>query len=341
MDLNLLLPYFTILVIFLTFYLIYKEILRPTIGLMGAILIFMIIGVLSPQDLLIGFSNESIASIVLLILITVGLRNSFRVDPVLDRFYRGVKSYRGILIRMMTQVALVSSIINNTPVVAFMTPYVFNWGKKNNIAPSKLLIPLSFAAIFGGMITLIGTSTTLVLNGFMLELDLPTLDIQSLFVTGLAVTATGIAFIVLIGHRLLPDRRDVMDTFETNKREYLVETRLKENSSLIGNTIINGGLRSLRGLYLVEIIRGSEVISPVRPYERINHGDILIFAGDTNEIVELEGSDLGIIFPKPAQSVSEGDVGRARSPGSPAKRRFGSVWTGGVSRLALMFAAAP
>ncbi len=275
---------------------------------MGATLTFIILGILSPQDLLIGFSNESIASIVLLILITVGLRNSFKIDLALDRFYRGVHSYRGFLFRMMTQVALVSSIINNTPVVAFMTPYIVNWGKKNNIAPSRLLIPLSFATIFGGMITLIGTSTTLVLNGFMLELQLPSLDVQILLIIGLAVTATGISFIGLAAYRLLPDRRDVLDTFETNKREYLVETRLKEDSSLIGKSIVQGGLRSLKGLYLVEIIRESRVISPVEPFERIQPSDTLIFAGDTNQIVDLENSELGLILPKPAQSIAEGKV---------------------------------
>jgi len=302
------LPYFTIGMIFIMFFLIYQEKVRPAFSLLGTILIFIFVGVLSPEDLLAGFSNESIASIILLILITVGLRNNFRIEQLLDRLNAGVTSYRPFLIRMMGQVAILSSIINNTPVVAFMTPYIFNWGKRHNIAPSKLLIPLSFAAIFGGMITLIGTSTTLVLNGFLIDLDLPTLDVKGLFITGIAVTVTGILFLAFIGHRLLPDRKDVLETFETNQREYLVETRLKENSSLINQSILKGGLRNLKGLYLVEIIRNKRIISPVEPDEKILKDDILIFAGDTKEIMELDKSDLGIVLPKAAQSLSEGKV---------------------------------
>ena len=263
------LPYFTLGMIFIMFFLIYQEKVRPAFSLLGTILVFIFTGVLSPQDLLAGFSNESIASIILLILITVGLRNNFRIEQLLDRLNEGITSYRAFLIRMMAQVAILSSIINNTPVVAFMTPYIFNWGKRHNIAPSKLLIPLSFATIFGGMITLIGTSTTLVLNGFLIDLDLPSLDIKGLFITGLSVTVTGITFLAFIGHRLLPDRKDILETFETNQREYLVETRLQENSSLIDQTIVEGRLRNLKGLYLVEIIRNKRIISMV--YLWYNH----------------------------------------------------------------------
>ena len=153
--------YLVILIIVIAFTLIYRQVLRPTITLLLANLIFVLTGIISAKNLISGLSNESIISIILLILITAGVRGNFDVEMWFDRVYRNIHSYRRFLLAMMTKVAVVSSLMNNTPVVAAMTPYVFNWGKQNRIAPSKLLIPLSYATICGGMITLIGTSTTL------------------------------------------------------------------------------------------------------------------------------------------------------------------------------------
>jgi Na+/H+ antiporter NhaD/arsenite permease-like protein len=111
-------------------------------------------------------------------LITTGIKKNFQLEYLFDAIFRKARSYRGFLLRMMSQVALLSTVINNTPVVALMTPYVVEWGKKNGIAPSRLLIPLSYATIMGGMITLIGTSTTLVLNGFLQDYKHPSLLVQ-------------------------------------------------------------------------------------------------------------------------------------------------------------------
>ncbi|MCZ6898804.1 MAG: SLC13 family permease [Bacteroidetes bacterium] len=301
-------PHFVIAIITVAFYLIYKEILRPSISMLAAILVFIGSGILEPSDLLRGFSNEAIASIVLLIIITVGLRNNFNIELFLDNLFRGAKTYKGFLFRMMTQVAILSSFVNNTPVVVMMTPYVFSWGKRNNISPSKLLIPLSFATIFGGMITLIGTSTPLVLNGFLIDFKLTTLDIGGLFITGIAVTITGIIFIVFIGHKLLPDRRDIIEKFESNLREYLVETKLVPDSKLIGRSVIAGGLGNFKGMYLVEIIRENKILSPVEPQEIIRANDILIFAGDTENIVEIAKFGLGLELPKQVHSITSEKV---------------------------------
>jgi di/tricarboxylate transporter len=183
-----------------------------------------------------------------------------------------------------------------------MTPYVVDWGKKNNIAPSRLLIPLSYATIMGGMITLIGTSTTLVLNGFLQDFNHPSLLFYDLFTIGIAVTISGILFIILFGYKLLPDHKDVLKTYNENKREYVAETRILPGSRLIGKDLIKGGLRNLKGVYLVEIIRHGRMISPVSPDEIMEEGDALFFAGNTHDIVDLINSDLGIELPTTARS---------------------------------------
>ncbi len=298
-------PYWVLVLSGIAFFVIYMEWVKPTVGLMVLILVFMVYGVIGSKELLSGFSNESIGSIVLLILISAGLRSNYNVEALFDKIFKKIKSYRGFLLAMMSQMALLSSFVNNTPVVVLMTPYVYNWGKRNGISPSKLLIPLSFATIMGGMITLIGTSTTLVLNGFMTDFGLPGLISKELLITGVCVTLGGILFITLTAKKLLPDHSDVIDKFEKNRREYLIEKRLSPDSQLIGKSIANGGLRNLRGVYLVEIIRENVVISPVPPTEIIQSRDILIFAGNTKDVVDLSASSKDLVLPPKASAETK------------------------------------
>ncbi|MEP2772550.1 MAG: SLC13 family permease [Fulvivirga sp.] len=299
-------PYYVIGVVIILFYSIYKELLKPPVCFFIAILLLVIPGILLPKDVLEGFSNQSIASIVLLILITAGIRSNFNMELFLDKAFGKPKTYKTFIASMMTKVALLSSVVNNTPVVVLMTPYVFNWGKRNNISPSKLLIPLSFATIIGGMLTVIGTSTTLVLNGFLIENKLATIDSIQLLVIGICVLVVSLLFLILFSNVLLPNKRDIIEKFEENKREYLIEKRLSQNSPLVGKTVVQGGLRNLNGVYLVEIIRDDNIISPVSPKETIQANDILIFAGNTDTIVDLTISDIGVELPaKLAPSANE------------------------------------
>ncbi|MEX2336904.1 MAG: SLC13 family permease [Fulvivirga sp.] len=290
-------PYFVLAVIFLLFVSIYLEWLKPAVSFLFAALLLVVFGIITPKEVLDGFSNESIASVVLLILITAGIRSNFNVEHFLNMVFGKAKSYRAFLFSMMSKVAILSSFVNNTPVVVLMTPYVFNWGKKNNISPSKLLIPLSYATMLGGMITLIGTSTTLVLNGFLLKHQLNGLNPLELLFTGGIVTVVCLLFLLLFSDRLLPNRMDIIEKFETNKRQYLIEKRLSVNSPLIGKSVFEGGLRNLSGVYLVEIVRDDETISPVNPREIIQSDDILIFAGNTDNIVDLTLTDIGVELP--------------------------------------------
>jgi di/tricarboxylate transporter len=210
--------------------------------------------------------------------------------------------------KMMTTVGILSSFVNNTPIVALFTPYVFNWGKRNMISPSKLLIPLSFATIIGGMITLIGTSTTLVLNGFMVETTGQAISSMQLLLIGSLVFVPSIIFLTVIGPKLLPERKDQIAEFEGNIKDYLTETLVGKKSKLIGQSVGDAGLRNLRGVYLVEIIRLEEKIAPVSPNMIIKENDNLIFAGDTEKVMDLVNSGLGLSFPKQVQKVSKGNV---------------------------------
>ncbi|MTI20921.1 SLC13 family permease [Fulvivirga sp. RKSG066] len=289
--------YYVIGVVVLLFFVIYRELLKPAVAFLMATLLLLVSGVITPKEVLEGFSNQSIATIVLLILITAGIRSNFNIEIFLDKAFGRAKTYRGFLASMMSKVAILSSIVNNTPVVVLMTPYVFNWGKRHNISPSKLLIPLSYSTIIGGMITIIGTSTTLVLNGFLIENKLNEINAISLLVIGVSVMVMCLLFLLLFSNYLLPNRKDIIEEFEANKREYLIEKRLSEDSPLVGKTVVSGGLRNLNGVYLVEIVRNDKIISPVSPDEEIEANDILIFAGNTDTIVDLTTSDIGVELP--------------------------------------------
>jgi di/tricarboxylate transporter len=157
----------------------------------------------------------------------------------------------------------------------------------------------------GGMLTLIGTSTTLVLNGFITEAGLSELRFNDLIFIGSAVTITGIAFIVFFGFKLLPDHTDTLQNFSKNKRKYLIETWLDKNSPLINQTVIEAGLRNLQGVYLVEIQRHGKMISPITPHEIIQKEDVLFFAGDTSNIMDLINEQKGLILPQKASDYHQ------------------------------------
>ncbi|MEM7548536.1 MAG: SLC13 family permease [Bacteroidota bacterium] len=301
-------PLLVLVLTTLTFFLIYRELVKPSLGLLGLIITFLVLKIIDPEEVLSGFSNQSIASIFLLILITAGIRKNFNTEVWLDKLFARKISYRSFLFRMMTSVGLVSSFINNTPVVALMTPYVVNWGKKNSIAPSKLLIPLSFSTLLGGMITIIGTSTTLVLNGFLQEEKLSGIPSFDLLVIGLIVFSAGILFLGTLGTRLLPEHKDSTQQFEQNPADYLTEIVVTPEGRLEGQSIQNAGLRQLQDAYIVELVRGSEVIAPVKPESILKGGDVLILAGNSTKAVELTSSNAGLEFPKQVNKVNKGNI---------------------------------
>jgi di/tricarboxylate transporter len=244
-------------------------------------------GILDAQDFINGLSNPSIIKIFLLIVITAGINETFDLVAILNRLFKGVKTAPGFIIRMGASVAGLSAFMNNTPVVNVMIPFVYQWGKSKNIAPSKLLMPLSFAAIMGGVITLIGTSTNLLLNGLITEAGLQPLGFFDFTGPGLFITVVGILLMAVLAPFLLEDRDDHIQEVSENQREYLIEMRLIPQSEYIGKSIEEANLRNLEGVYLTEIIRGNRKIAPVPPTEVLAKEDVLLFAGDTNLITSM------------------------------------------------------
>lgn len=271
---------------------------RPSLGFLAGGAVLVVTGVIQGDTFIQGFSNRQIITLFLLIFITAALRDQFDVMRRLDRLFASARTPRRFTFRMGLVVGGLSSVLNNTPIVALLIPYINNWGKRMGIHPSKLLIPLSFIAISGGMITLIGTSTNLVLNGFLEQNNLPLLSFGQFLVPGIAVTAAVILFFITLGPRLLPSLPEPLESWVGNAREYLVETQVSSTSRVIGKSIQEAGLRQLRGMYLLEIIRNQRVIAPVGPQEVLQAYDALVFVGQPDTIIDLLDTDNGLDLSK-------------------------------------------
>ncbi len=295
MDLSFSQGYVLIIVLFLVLSL-YREWFNPALSFFIATVAMLLGQVITPGEMLKGLSNQQIIIIFLLVLVTAGIRSIFGSE-MLVRLFNPSLTPKAFLFRMMLTVSTVSSVLNNTPVVAFMIPYVKDWAQKTGNPVSKFLIPLSFATILGGMVTVIGTSTNLVLNGLILQYNLPLLGFRDFFFLGITVTVIGGLYLYFIGYRLLPSNPNEIDALRENLKEYIVETEIGNGSSLIAKTVKDAGLRSLQDVFLVEIIRDEKVISPVSPDEILEENDALFFAGNTQSIYQLIKEDNGLNVP--------------------------------------------
>lgn len=277
---------------------LYSDILLPSISFLIAVTVLTIGGVITPKDALSGFANDQLAVIVMLLVLSGVVRRSAMVEHLFNRMFHKSQSPNSFKARMMGVVSVSSAFFNNTPLVAMMMPYVYDWCKKKKIAPSRMLIPLSYAAILGGCCTLIGTSTNLIVNGMAIEAGLDSLQIFDFIYVGLPMLVIGAGFLLLFGKALLPETKDVMDSYVEMSRKYLVETVIKPGSELIGKSITEAELRNLEGVFLVEIIRNEKVITPVSPEEKLEERDTLIFSGVTSAISELTKPEMGLSLPK-------------------------------------------
>lgn len=285
---------------------LYREWFQPSISFLIAVLVLGLFGILTSEEILKGFADQQIASILLLIVFGNLLGNSSILDVLFARAFNSTKSYLGFMSRLLPSVSVVSAFMNNTPVVALLIPYVYKWGKQNNIAISKLLIPLSFAAILGGTITLVGTSTNMLVNAFANSQSDVSFSIFDFTWVGLPLTIIGLFYLFLFGKKSLPDRQTISESFSSNSREYIVETNIPGTSSYIGKTIKEANLRDLNGLFVVEIIRGSTSIVPVRPSEILYKGDIVLLAGNVDAISELiDANNKDLQLPKPGSSIED------------------------------------
>jgi di/tricarboxylate transporter len=288
---------YTLVVVLFLILALYREWFTPALTFFIASIALLLGQVITPTELLRGLSNQQIILIFLLVLVTAGIRLIYGSELFTSLFSTRL-SPKGFLLRLMGFISVVSPFLNNTPIVAFMIPYVKDWAQRTGNPASKFLIPLSFVTILSGMITVIGTSTNLVLNGLIMEYNLPLLGFKDYFFLGVAVTVAGIAYMYFIGYKLLPSNPNEIEALRENLKEYIVETEIDYGSPLVGKSVKEAGLRNLQDIFLVEIIRQDKIISPVSPDEVLEANDSLFFSGNTQSIYNLIKEDNGLSVPK-------------------------------------------
>lgn len=265
--------------------------------LWGAVIVCGMVGILTLPQMFVGFTNTGMLTIAALFVVAAAVRETGALDMVGRAFLGNVRTLGGVMGRLGLAVPLLSAFLNNTPVVAMFIPMLVRWCAKHRFSPSRLLIPLSYMSILGGMTTLIGTSTNLVVQGMMAEAtasnpalaeSLRPMGLFEIGAIGLPCALLGVGYLMVFSRRLLPERMDMLEKIGVSPREYLVEMEVGPDCRLVGQHVEEAGLRDLHGLFLAEIIRDGDLIAPVQPDHVIESGDVLTFSGVVRTIVELE-----------------------------------------------------
>lgn len=272
---------------------LYAKWLKQEITFFVSVVALMVCNIITPQELIGGLSNEYVLVIVLLFSLGELLRKLHFLEYMLDRLFRNTNRYKPFLGKIMLLVGSMSVFLNNTPLVAILMPYAHSWSMKNGVSSSKLLIPLSFAAILGGCCTLIGSSTNLMVNSLLSDYSSDDIELLGLFdftIVGGVMLVLGFLYILFIGYKFLPNNKNTTEEIQENSREFLVEAKITPKSTIIGKSIEDAGLRNLDSLYLVQVNRNGERVKAVEASFILQVADELVFAGDTHMIMELVSS---------------------------------------------------
>ena len=289
----------TLLVIIIILVLLVKFNRAPDFTIWGGLTLLMllpvpdphgsgwVLGVITPAAALSGLANESVATIAALFIVAAGLRETGAFSWIANRFLGSPRSVLDAQNRIVWPTAALSAFLNNTPLVAMLLPVADDWAKKHQISLSKLLLPLSYASILGGACTLIGTSTNLIVNGWLVQETGKGLHMFEMSIVMVPIAILGILFMLFSSRWLLAERRPAFST-DDDAREYTVEMIVEPGSDLVGKTVEEAGLRGLPGLFLIELGRETYTLAAVSGSIQLQGGDRLVFAGIVDSVVDLQ-----------------------------------------------------
>ncbi len=264
---------------------------------MSAFALLLVLGLLSPDGAMAVFANAGPIAVGAMFIISAALERCGAIELVASGLNRMPKmGITAVLPLLILLVAGVSAFINNTPVVIVFLPIVLSLARKMEIPASKLLIPLSYASIFGGTCTLVGTSTNIIVSSMGVRAGLPPFGMFELAAVGVPLAVAGTLFLTLLGPRLLPVRETITAMLtEEERREYIAEAYIKEGSPMIGRTLADTPLGKLRNFRVIELLRHG-VRLPTPPMQtQLAAGDRLVLAMSPRAIPHAhhaEGIDL-------------------------------------------------
>ncbi|MEZ9820014.1 SLC13 family permease [Shewanella sp. 10N.286.45.A1] len=269
--------YLTVSIFIFTICGLFKYQSRPAVVFGATLMLLISFGLVSKAQLLSSIANPGLITLILLIVCSFALEKTRLLRVVASKVI--IESYKATFVRLFTVTTMCSALLNNTAVVATLLSPIRN--NPHHYA-SKLLLPLSYAAILGGTLTLIGTSTNLIVNSLYI-------DATGLSLNFFSFTAIGLLLVVCCGLvlaacvRLLPENKPLLD----RAKGYFIDAKVVMGSELIGRSVEANGLRHLESLFLVELVREGRLISPVSPAEILQHNDRLIFSGDITKLGQL------------------------------------------------------
>ncbi|TWU45031.1 putative transporter [Novipirellula aureliae] len=240
----------------------------------------------NPEQAFSGFGDRGLITVALLFAVVAGLEFTGGTELATSWLLNRAKRLLDAQVRLLVPVAAVSGFLNNTPVVAALLPVVGDLSKRISVSSSRLLLPLSYAAILGGMCTVMGTSTNLVVKNQYEQISGVPMSFFAPAAIGIPATIAGIVYIIGCSGWLIPERRPAVSASE-DPRQYTVEMQVDPHGPLVGRTIEDAGLRHLPGLYVAEIQRSEGVIAAAKPNEILRADDALILVGELDSVVDM------------------------------------------------------
>ena len=278
--------WYTVAVILMIVVALLRNMARPELVLLGALGLVLGAGVLEPDEAFQGFASTAVLAIAALYVVAAGVQRTEALR-LLDNFLLSPSgSIKATMPRLMTITAILSAFLNNTPIVAMFIPRVQQWCRRKNLSPSLFLIPLSYAAILGGMTTLIGTSTNIVVSELLVEQGYDGLGMFDLTLVGGPAVLIVLIYFSVFGYRLLPKKDEPGQIFQGGLDRCLFELKVAKDSVLSGKTVEESGLRSLGNAYLAHIRRDKQLI-PSAPEEVLRSNDRLTFTGSVAILEDL------------------------------------------------------
>jgi di/tricarboxylate transporter len=278
--------WFTLAVVVLTIILLARDFTAPSAIVFGAVVALLVAGVLEPHEAFGGFGNPAPITVAALYVVAAGIERTGILNRIVDLVLGSGGGDRRTLTRLLIPTAAASAFLNNTPIVAMMVPPVSRWTQRMGRSVSRFLMPLSYAAMLGGMVTLIGTSTNVVVSGLLESVGMDPMGFFEISKIGLPVAIGGVALLVLVAPITLPDRRPARRDIE-DVREFVVEMTVDTGGPLDGLSVAAADLRHLAGVFLAQVERAGETIAPVSPSTVLRGGDRLRFVGNAREVADV------------------------------------------------------
>jgi len=285
--------YIVVAVILLIIVALAKEVMRPGLVFFSASVILMATGIITNEEMIAGFSNKGMITVGVLFLVSEGIRQSGMLNRLAQTYLprkRGKMVF--LLPRIMLPVSVLSAFLNNTPVVIIFAPIIKKWSEKLNLSYKKFLIPLSYATILGGMCTLIGTSTNLVVHGLILENGYEGFGMFELGKVGLFIAVIGTIYMAIAGNKLLPGKKILFNSKSSiDLKDYYYDITIPENSNFIGLEIKNGRMKELKKMVVICINRDGNTIETKKGTFKIRPNDKMLVAGKSDRLNFILASD--------------------------------------------------